>query len=100
MNKALTVKADPRTESGSESGTEPDLSPSGGEPFRLAIGKSFSRQWRLQDLVQFSARPMYLINMTQLLSENMHAGFATTDNEPSNPYCLHLENYIMMEIFH
>lgn len=40
-NNALTVKADPRSESGSESGTGPDLSPSGGEPSRLAIGKSF-----------------------------------------------------------
>lgn len=48
-NKALTVKADPRSESGSDSGTGPDLSPSGGEPFRLDIGKSFSCQCRLQN---------------------------------------------------
>lgn len=48
MNKALTVKADPRSESGSESGTGPDPSPSDGEPFRLAIGRSFSCQCKLQ----------------------------------------------------
>lgn len=42
INRALTVKADPRSESGFESDTGPDLSPAGGEPFRLAIGKSFS----------------------------------------------------------
>lgn len=51
MNKALTVKADPRSESGSESGTGPDPSPSDGEPFRLAIGKSFSCQCKLQKVV-------------------------------------------------
>lgn len=42
INRALTFKADPRSESGFESGTGPDLCPADGETFRLAIGKSFS----------------------------------------------------------
>lgn len=72
-NNALTVKADPRSESGSESGTGPDLSPSGGEPSRLAIGKSFSCRCRLQNVVLILCEPyvpMYSVNMTKLLSEN------------------------------
>lgn len=42
INRALTVKVDPRSESGFESGAGPDLCSAGGETFRLAIGKSLS----------------------------------------------------------
>lgn len=43
-NKALTVKVDPSSESRSDSGTGLDLSPSGGEPYRLDIGNTLSKE--------------------------------------------------------